>query len=327
MKSKSTFGILISLYIVCFVASLYLFYPFKLSFTNFFTYISDIKGSTLEGIVMYNVRLPRSLMCLLVGLSLGVAGLLLQVLVKNPIASPTILGINSGCILAMVIISTGVMPIFSYMNTTLGATIGGVLAWLIVMSISYSSRGFNKNKLILAGITVSLLLMSISRIIIIFNDDRAYSILSWVAGSFANMQWEDVTNSIVFSLPCLLLVIILSHKLNLLLLNDDSIKSLGINLQLLKVVICILALFLTASAVSVVGTIGFVGLLSPHIATYLVGIDNRKRILATILIGGILTLLSDMISRLLFFPTEIPAGLIIALIGAPYFLYMAIKRI
>ncbi|RIY31796.1 hypothetical protein CJP74_06395 [Psittacicella melopsittaci] len=327
MNNKVTFTSLILLYVFCFVASLYLFYPFKLDFSNFFNAILNPNTSGIDGIILYSVRLPRSVMCILAGMALSVAGLLLQTLVKNPIASPTILGINSGCILAMVLISTGAFEILSRVNVTIGAAVGGVLAWLIVMTISYSPRGFNKNKLILAGITVSLLLMSISRIIIIFNDDRALSILSWIAGSFDNTQWNSVVNNLVFSLPCVLIVILLSHKLNVLLLNDDSIKSLGLNLTTLKVVICVLALLLTASSVSIVGTIGFVGLLSPHIATYLVGVDNRKKIFASILVGGILTLASDTISRAIFYPAEIPAGLIVALIGAPYFLYIAIRKI
>ncbi|RIY31635.1 FecCD family ABC transporter permease, partial [Psittacicella gerlachiana] len=327
MNTKTTFIILVLIYVSSFVASLYLFYPFKLSFSNFLPSIVDIHGKTLDGIILYNIRLPRSIMCLLAGMALSTAGLLLQALVRNPIASPTILGINSGCILAMVVISTGAVEIFTRVNLTLGAALGGVLAWLIVMTISYSPRGFNKSKLILAGITVSLLLMSISRIIIIFNDDRALSILSWIAGSFNNIQWNDILNNVIFSLPCFTIVILLSHKLNILLLNDESVKSLGLNLKALKVLICILALLLTASSVSIVGTIGFVGLLSPHIAAYLVGIDNRKKIFASILIGGILTLVSDTLSRAIFFPAEIPAGLIVALIGAPYFLYIAIRKI
>lgn len=326
MQRKRNFLLLISILICSFLASLYLFYPLHISLSKLIPALSDWQGKSLEGIVIYNIRLPRSIMCILVGSSLGISGLLLQSLVRNPIASPTILGINSGCILAMVIIATGIFPLLNSLNITIGATIGSLLAWLIVMLISYDPTGFNKAKLILAGVTVSLLLISISRIIIIFSDDRALSILNWIAGSFANSQWKGILSNLLFSLPCLLLVMLLPHKLNLLALADDNIKSLGINLRVFKFLICVLALVLTSSAISLVGTIGFIGLLSPHLARFLVGNDNHYKIYATILIGSILALVSDMLSRIIFFPAEIPAGLIVAMIGSPYFLYIAIKK-
>ncbi|MFC6277051.1 FecCD family ABC transporter permease [Psittacicella hinzii] len=122
------------------------------------------------------------------------------------------------------------------------------------------------------------------------------------------------------------LLLFYKNKLNLLTLADDNIKTLGVNLKALKLVICLLALLLTSCVISVVGTIGFVGLLAPHIAQKLVGKDNRVKIIACMAVGSILLLLSDLVSRVVLCPAETPAGLIIAMLGSPYFLYLAISK-
>ncbi|MFC6276587.1 FecCD family ABC transporter permease [Psittacicella hinzii] len=215
MNNYTKITILGSLVIVCAIANLIWFYPMKISLGNLFHTLLQPSDDSLESVIVNSIRLPRILMCILCGSCLGVAGLLMQSVVRNPIASPTILGINSGCILAMVIISTNSFELLQHVNTVVGAMIGGAVSWLIVMLISYDPNGFNKNKLILSGITTSLLLISISRIIIIFNDDRALSILNWIAGSFINVQWDAVKNTAYIAIPSLFITLTMSYKLNL----------------------------------------------------------------------------------------------------------------
>lgn len=276
--------------------------------------------------IVREIRLPRVLEAVLVGASLSCAGTLMQGLTRNPLASPSLFGVNAGAALGMALVST-LFAASSTLTTPVAAMIGGLSAWSLVMLLGGAWKmGSERGQLVLAGIAISALCGALTKASVILEEDQAASVMAWLAGSFAHVSWDTWQMSWPGLSAALVLSMLLAPKVNVLAMGDERVKSLGVNLTLLRVLIGLAVLVLVGLCVSTVGAIAFVGLIVPHMARLLVGYDHRRLLPVVMLIGAMLTLLADIISRAVVFPTETPAGAVLALIGAPCFLYLVRNR-
>ncbi|WP_230621522.1 iron-dicitrate ABC transporter permease FecC [Aggregatibacter sp. Marseille-P9115] len=304
--------------------SLFLYYPIEISpldaLNAFFP-----NGDELTKITVVDLRFPRALVAIALGANLAVAGALLQTITRNPLASPTLLSVNSGASLAMVTASAISPVLLSGYSIALVASIGGGISWLVVMLISnaWKDSSGDRSRVILAGIAVSLLCTALTKLVLIMSEDHAFGVMSWLAGGISHARWNEWYAIWPFLLSSALFCLFFASRLNLLNLSDESAQSLGINLFRLRWYANIIALLIVGSAVSVAGPVAFIGLLIPHLARYWIGYDLRKSLPMSMLLGAILMLAADTVARAVDFPSEVPAGAILALIGAPIFVLFA----
>jgi iron complex transport system permease protein len=283
------------------------------------------KNSIAHSIVL-DLRLPRVLVAIVVGACLSIAGAIMQGLTRNPLASPSVLGINAGAALGMAAVTT-VAPWFGFFGASVAAMLGGAMSWSIVMLLGAAWKGGNEHgRLVLAGVAISALCAAMTKAMIILHEDQAAGVLTWLAGSVADARWSHWAELWPLASTGLFGALLMSPTLNLLNLGEDNARSLGVKLGLARVFCSLLVLVLVGAALSVAGSIAFIGLLVPHMAKSLVGQDHRKILPLTALIGAILVVSADVISRSIIYPMETPAGAILALIGAPFFIYMVRAR-
>ncbi|MDM2907737.1 iron-dicitrate ABC transporter permease FecC [Citrobacter sp. Cpo015] len=282
---------------------------------------------TLPQALVQNLRLPRSLVAILIGASLALAGTLLQTLTHNAMASPSLLGINSGAALAMALTSAiSPAPVTGYSIAFIAACGGGV-SWLMVMTAGGGFRHTqDRNKLILAGIAFSAFCMALTRITLLLTEDHAYGIFYWLAGGVSHACWQEFWQLFPMVVVAVPVVLLLANQLNLLNVSDSTARTLGVNLPKLRLIINVLVLLLVGTCVSVAGPVAFIGLLMPHLARFWVGFDQRKVLPMSMLMGATLLLLADVLARALAFPGELPAGAVVALIGAPCFVWLVRRR-
>ncbi|MFL4412382.1 iron-dicitrate ABC transporter permease FecC [Citrobacter portucalensis] len=282
---------------------------------------------TLPQALVQNLRLPRSLVAILIGASLALAGTLLQTLTHNAMASPSLLGINSGAALTMALTSAiSPAPVTGYSIAFIAACGGGV-SWLMVMTAGGGFRHTqDRNKLILAGIAFSAFCMALTRITLLLTEDHAYSIFYWLAGGVSHARWQEFWQLFPMVVVAVPVVLLLANQLNLLNVSDSTARTLGVNLPKLRLIINVLVLLLVGTCVSVAGPVAFIGLLMPHLARFWVGFDQRKVLPMSMLMGATLLLLADVLARALAFPGELPAGAVVALIGAPCFVWLVRRR-
>lgn len=276
-----------------------------------------------ESIILKDVRLPRAVITALIGANLAVAGALMQILTKNPLASPSVFGINAGAsftIVSFIVFFPGIMgwPLL------LAAFLGGFAAAALIFFISTILKGGNLEvKVALTGVAIQALLSSCTQGLLLFNEDSAQNILVWLAGTVAGTKWEDVYLILPVSLIALTASFFLAGPLSVLALGDDVARGLGQRILILKATAGLLVVVLAGAAVAAVGPIGFVGLITPHVVRYIAGTDYRVVLPLSALFGGALLLSADVLSRFIAFPYETPVGIVTALIGAPYFIYLA----
>ncbi|SBS40286.1 Fe(3+) dicitrate transport system permease protein FecC [Marinomonas spartinae] len=286
----------------------------------------NMDNTSIPQHIVQDLRLPRTLMGILVGASLAAAGVVMQGLTQNPLASPSVLGVNAGAALGMAAVST-IAPWFGLLGTSVAAIIGGGITWTLVMVLGSAWKGGNdSSRLVLAGVAISALCAALTKASIIMAEDQASGVLTWLAGSLANARWATFDHLWPISLFGLLGSLMLSPTLNILQLGEENARNLGASLILTKLAGSFLVLLLVASAISSVGSIGFVGLLVPHMAKMIGGQDHRRFLPLAMLLGAMLVVLSDIISRSIIFPMETPAGAVLALIGAPFFIYLVRQR-
>nr|CDS55611.1 iron-dicitrate transporter subunit; membrane component of ABC superfamily; KpLE2 phage-like element [Serratia symbiotica] len=285
------------------------------------------KVSVLSQALVLNLRLPRSLVAILLGASLAVAGCLLQTLTRNPLASPSLLGINAGASLAMVVTSAFDPSWVAGYSIALLAAMGGGLSWGVVMLLG---RGWDtagdRSRLILGGVAVSALCAALTRATLLLAEDHAWGIFHWLAGGIAHVRWREFWQLLPFSILLLPLAWLFASRLNLLQLSDDSARTLGIRLGQLRLLVNLVVVLLVGSCVSVAGPVAFLGLLVPHMARAWIGNDLRLMLPIGMLFGAVLMLLADLLARAVAFPAELPAGAMLALIGAPCFIWLVRRR-
>ncbi len=283
----------------------------------------DLRGSLINQII-FNVRMPRVFTGVFVGMNLAVAGVLLQGILRNPMASPNIIGVNAGAGLAAVIIMTilpgkiGAIPFAAFF--------GALLATLLIYILSSTSGSSSTVHIVLAGIAVSNLLNAVTSALMMINSDVLEVTYSWLLGSLSGRSWMAVNTIWPYSLVALAVALFISPKVNLFGLGDEVASSVGLPIRLYRIVIMLTAAVLAGSAVSVTGTIGFVGLIAPHSARLLIGSDYRYLVPLSAILGAILLILSDTVARIIFQPVELSVGIITSVLGAPFFLLLLYKK-
>ncbi|HBC3446373.1 TPA: iron chelate uptake ABC transporter family permease subunit [Vibrio parahaemolyticus] len=276
--------------------------------------------------ILATLRAPRTYAGLLIGASLAVSGVLMQGLTRNPLASPSILGINAGAACFMALASIGV-PFFSQLNPIINAVFGALLSGGAVMLLGgfFSARS-HPLRLVLAGIAISALLIGLTRASVILADDMAYSVLHWLTGSLSavdSQQWQQLWP---FATLGLVLAMGLARNLNLLALGDEVAVGLGGNIRLTRLISGLAVVLLAGTSVAIAGPIGFVGLLVPHLVRPIVGHNYHILIPVSALCGAALVTWSDALSRAIAFPAETPVGVITALLGTPSFIAIAMRK-
>jgi len=267
-----------------------------------------------------DLRFPRILVALMGGAALAVAGALFQAVLRNPVADPSIIGISSGAALASILV-VGFFPIL-YFSSPAFAIIGGLITFAIVYSLSYKG-GLSPMRVILVGIAVNAVLVGLGEGIGTMMGGGA-GLGGGVSfdGSLAMLTWNDVSLLAYYVTPALLAAVLLSGRCNLLSLEDDTVRSLGVNVVLLRVMVSFVAVTLVSLASAVMGVIAFLGLIVPHVARLLVGSDNRVLLPYCALGGAFLMLLADTAGRLIAHPFEISAGILMAIVGGPMFIML-----
>jgi iron complex transport system permease protein len=280
-------------------------------------------SSSINEIIIFQIRLPRIFLGLLVGLSLATAGTTLQGLFKNPMADPYIIGIASGAAVGAALSITFLPHFFSIYTTPFMAFLGAVFATFLVYNITRVGGRIPVDTLLLTGIAVSLFLGAVLSFMMSVAGEALHNIFFWLMGGFWLANWTQVKITVLPVFVCFFLIYIFAKDLNALLLGEESAQTLGINVEWVKKILLVFAAFITAAAVAFVGTIGFVGLIIPHITRILVGPDHRILFPASALVGGIFLVWTDALARLL---GEMPVGIITAFFGAPFFIYLLKKR-
>ena len=287
------------------------------AFTNY-------NGSN-EHIIIKTVRLPRSLIAAAVGASLAVAGAILQVLTKNPLASPSLLGINAGASF-FIVCSVSVFSIQSLQAFTWIAFLGAaVTACLVFIIASIGREGLTPIKLTLAGVAIGAVFSSFTQGLLVLNEALLDEVLFWLSGSVQGRKLEMLISVLPYLIVAWLGAAIMAGKLNILLLGDDVSRGLGQRTQLVKGILVLIVILLAGSAVAVAGPIGFVGIIVPHVARAFVGLDYRWVLPYSAVLGGILLLAADIGARYILMPQEVPVGVMTAVIGTPFFIYIARK--
>ncbi len=284
----------------------------------------DIINNYLGNTILFEYRLPRLLIGACAGAQFAIAGAILQSVTKNQLAAPNIIGINSGASFFSVL-SLLVFSNTSFFILPIAAFLGAIFSSILVYIFAFKN-GITPLRLILSGIGIDAFFQACTTFILVNNTNEVGSIYMWLSGSLWGKEW----NEFYFLLPCTFigsfLAIILSQRINILTLSDEIIIGLGVNINLSRIILLALAIFLSSSAVCVVGPIGFVGLIIPHIMRKLFDYDYKIIIPFSALGGAFLVIISDTIGRTIFAPHEVPAGLIATLIGSPYFIYLLLKE-
>lgn len=303
----------------------------------FFTAITAMKlgslevtyGELLKGVfnnfsddnlsIIKELRFPRIIIAILVGGNLAVCGVLLQVVVKNPLADPGITGISAGASLVAVLVMvlfpslTGIKPLLAFG--------GGLVSALLVFLIAYD-KGFSPLRIILAGVAINAILTSMSSILTMFNSTGVSSVTNWLNGSLVTVTWSDVRLLSIYSVIGVSISLTLSLTCNLMNLGDKTAKSLGVDVDKQRLLISSVAVFLASISTGVAGIISFVGLIVPHISRFIIGSDHKYLIPFSWVMGSILLLIADTMGRILMRPYDIPVGLVMSVIGGPFFIFL-----
>ncbi|GMK48923.1 iron ABC transporter permease [Paenibacillus glycanilyticus] len=286
-------------------------------------------GTAQQHLVLFDFRLPRIIISILIGMGLAVSGAVLQALTRNALADPGIIGINSGAgmvILLYVAFYSSPTAAPAYLLPIL-AWLGGGVAALLVFIISYRKhKGLSSNRLVLNGVAISSGFSAVTTLVSLRINPEQYQFVStWLAGSIWSKDWSYVTALLPFIVVLLPFVYFKSQTINVLNLGAPLATGIGAAVAKQQIWLLAAAVGLASSCVAVSGSIGFVGLIAPHLARRLVGQRYQILLPATALAGGLLVLVADTLGRWILQPSEIPTGIVVAVIGAPYFLYLMFR--
>ncbi|MBR4804109.1 MAG: iron ABC transporter permease [Bacteroidales bacterium] len=284
------------------------------------------RGLSGEGadVIFWNLRLPRIVLCVLIGAVLSVSGGTYQAVFRNPLTDPYVLGISSGASLgAAVAILLGLEG--SFFGVGLLALATALLTVVLIYKIASLGNRMHTATLLLTGVCFTFLATAIVSFLMVINQDKMDRIIFWTMGSFASVSWTDVLIMLPVAVAGIAVVLYHSKDLNLLLVGSETAKSLGVEVEKVKKILLLATTLMVAFAVSACGVIGFVGLVVPHCIRLVAGSDNRLIIPYSIVVGGIFLLLCDTLSRTVLMPSEIPVGSVTALVGAPMFIYLLYK--
>lgn len=278
-----------------------------------------------ESLIIWDIRFPRFLVGLFAGINLSCSGLIFQTITRNEMASPYILGISQGSGLSIILILMLFPLLYTYLPIL--ALSGGIFAFLLIYLIAWN-HGTTPIRLILAGIIIGSIATAIQTCLFLFAQDLTLiqNVMSWTTGSIIGVGWEEIRLLFPYTILTYILTYSCHNQLNLFLLGENNAKSIGLSIEKWRFILAFIGVLGAAATVSVCGLIGFVGLISPHIARSLVGSENKFLIPCSTMIGGTLLVLSDTLSRILFNPIQIPVGITMSIIGGVFFIILMIKK-
>ncbi len=277
--------------------------------------------------IIWHVRMPRAVSAVLAGSALALSGAVIQGLFRNPLASPDVLGISAGSSLGAVLAIVTGFGALHPLSIPAAAFIGASLTAVFVYFIASRPGGTHLLYLVLAGLAVSSLLSGIVSAVLVFSEEYALAqFIYWTMGGLEGASWQRVLTPAPFILLFSVLLLSLAHPLNLLSLGEEQAHSLGVRVKLLKILLLLSASALTAMAVAVAGPIAFIGLMVPHLVRLLAGPNHLRLLPLTVLSGGIFLLVCDIIARTVIAPFEIKTGIVTALVGGPYFIFLILRH-
>ena len=280
------------------------------------------------GVIVCQVRMPRVMMSALVGAALSVVGAAFQGIFRNPLADPHILGVSSGAAFgATIAMLTGVTASFMGLGAVGAfAFVGALFTVFIVYHVSKISGEISVTGMLLTGTAIITLLSSLISLLMTFHNDRIEKVYMWTMGSFSAATWGKIRFLSIFVFAGVAVLFLYAGKLNIILMGDDEAKCLGIDVDRIRRRIILAASLLVGAAVAVSGIIGFVGLIIPHCIRLISGSDNKRLMPYSFFLGAIFVTLCDTVARTVAAPTEIPVVIITSMFGAPYFIFLVLKR-
>jgi ABC-type Fe3+-siderophore transport system permease subunit len=283
-------------------------------------------GTADQVLVVQQFELPRILIAILVGSSLAIAGAVIQGVIRNPLAAPDVIGVTKGAALGAVLLLL-VYPTAAVSWLPASAFVGGILVMIVVYLVSYSGGGTTPVRLALVGIAISALCESAIRYVMIDQQEGIGTALVWLTGSLAHVDMTSVYQYLPWVCVLLPATLFYVHKLDVLGLGDDMAHGLGVAVERTRRITLVLAVLLASATVAVAGTITFIGLIAPHMARRLVGPRHAVLLPTAAGIGTLILLIADAVGRGAHPPIELPAGMITAFIGAPYFIYLLTRSL
>ena len=275
--------------------------------------------------VIIHLRIPRIVMSVFAGAALALCGAIFQSIFRNPICDPYVLGISSGASIGAALAFILGLDFYLF-GVTSFALITAFLTLLLILGITRFSNIKSTYVLLLAGISLNFLMASVLTLLIVLNHQEMQKILFWTMGSFATVSYYDLIFFIPVFSVCIFFTFLLSKDLNIMQLGDTQAQSLGVNTQKITYISLLLSSILIAATVSICGVIGFIGLIIPHLVRIIWGNNTKQLFAFSILSGAIFMLIADTLARTVVANTEMPVGSITALIGAPYFIYMLVRK-
>lgn len=284
----------------------------------------DVFGSTIDSVV-WSLRAPRGLLALIVGAGLALAGVVMQTLVRNPLADPYLLGVSSGASVgATAVITIGVFTSFGLYAISVGALFGALAATAIVYLITLAQGGLTPLRLILTGVVASSAFSALASFLVFKAQDAraAQGVMFWMLGSVVGAQWDRLLLPALVVLAVFLILMFMSNPLDAMAAGPDTAAALGVNVERLRQILFFIQALLVGAMVAVAGGIGFVGLVIPHLARIMVGSLHRRLLPIAMVLGAVFMVWVDVIARIAAPPQEIPLGVVTGVLGAPLFLLL-----
>lgn len=284
----------------------------------------DVFGSTIDSVV-WSLRAPRGLLALIVGAGLALAGVVMQTLVRNPLADPYLLGVSSGASVgATAVITIGVFTSFGLYAISVGALFGALAATAIVYLITLAQGGLTPLRLILTGVVASSAFSALASFLVFKAQDAraAQGVMFWMLGSVVGAQWDRLLLPALVVLAAFLVLMFMSNPLDAMAAGPDTAAALGVNVERLRQILFFIQALLVGAMVAVAGGIGFVGLVIPHLARIMVGSLHRRLLPIAMVLGAVFMVWVDVIARIAAPPQEIPLGVVTGVLGAPLFLLL-----
>ena len=287
--------------------------------------VSDISATKAQQIIVWDIRVPRVLLAAIVGAALAISGAAIQALVKNSIADPYILGVSSGASVgAASVILLGAFSILGAYALSFAAFFGAVVAVTVVFILARVGGRTSVMRLLLAGIAVSMILSAMTNFMLMMSKEQGgiQAVMHWMLGSLAGAEWSNIWIPFAVLIVVFLLLMVNYRQLNALLLGEETATTMGVHVERFRVFIILIVSLLTGVVVAVSGSIGFVGLIVPHIVRMLVGSNYKVVLPFSAVIGAIFIIWADLGARVAIAPEEMPIGIITALCGGPFFVWM-----
>lgn len=283
--------------------------------------------TTMTNTIITDIRLPRLIYSVLTGIGLSLVGLLMQTVTRNALADPYVLGVSSGASTGAVFaIIMGGLPLLGSYNTPIFAALGAALSIILVLLCVGKSN--SPVKLILIGMGMTGIFSALTMMIIYGakHEAQVRSAMFWLLGSFAGIQWSDLPLTVIIITLFMLYIYLFNQDLDVLLLGNHEAAQMGLSVKQLQLSIVVISSIVIATLVSKVGVVGFIGLIIPHLARIIGGPKHKNTLLFSALIGSIVMIWSDVLSRALYSPEEIPIGVLTSLLGAPLFIWIIMNR-